>query len=89
MRTTITDAAQPREIIGTPLPRVIEKDRDRLHPAHLTFIAASPLCLVATSASDGTCDVSPKGDRPASSTCSTTGRWRCLSVRATVEPTAT
>ncbi len=62
MRTTITDAAQLREVIGTPLPRVVHKDRDRLHPEHLAFLAASPLCLVATSASDGTCDVSPKGD---------------------------
>lgn len=62
MRTTITDAAQLREIIGTPLPRAVEKDRDRLHPEHLAFLAASPFCLVSTSASDGTCDVSPKGD---------------------------
>jgi PPOX class probable FMN-dependent enzyme len=62
MRTTITDAAQLREIIGTPLPRAVQKDRDRLHPEHLAFLAASPFCLVSTSASDGTCDVSPKGD---------------------------
>ncbi len=62
MRTTITDAAQLREIIGTPLQRVVEKDRDRLHPEHRAFIAASPFCLVSTSAADGTCDVSPKGD---------------------------
>jgi PPOX class probable FMN-dependent enzyme len=62
MRTTITDAAQLREIIGTPMQRALEKDRDRLHPEHLAFIAASPFCLVSTSAADGTCDVSPKGD---------------------------
>jgi hypothetical protein len=61
-RTTITNAANLREIIGTPLPRVVAKDRDRLHPEHQAFLAASPFCLVATSASDGTCDVSPKGD---------------------------
>lgn len=62
MRTTITDAEQLREILGTPLPRVVEKDRDRLHPEHVAFLAASPFCLVSTSASDGSCDVSPKGD---------------------------
>lgn len=64
MRTTITSAAQLREIIGTPLPRVVEKDRDRLDPEHRSFIAASPFCLVSTSGADGTCDVSPKGDPP-------------------------
>ena len=52
-RTTITDAAKLRGIIGTPLPRVVEKDRDRLHPEHLAFLGASPFCLVSTSASDG------------------------------------
>jgi hypothetical protein len=62
MRTPITDATQLREIIGTPLPRVVDKDRDRLYAEHLAFLSASPFCLVATSAGDGTCDVSPKGD---------------------------
>ena len=28
------------------------------------WLAASPFCLVATSAADGSCDVSPKGDPP-------------------------
>jgi len=28
------------------------------------WLALSPFCLIATSASDGTCDVSPKGDPP-------------------------
>ncbi len=64
MRTTITSAAQLREIIGTPTPRTATKDRDRLDDEHLAFIAASPFCLVATSGADGTCDVSPKGDPP-------------------------
>lgn len=29
---------------------------------HAAWLEASPLCLVATSGRDGTCDVSPKGD---------------------------
>jgi PPOX class probable FMN-dependent enzyme len=62
MRTTIDDVDQLREILGTPLSRVIAKDRDRLHPEHLAFLSASPFCLVATSSPDGSCDVSPKGD---------------------------
>lgn len=64
MRATITDVAELREILGTPLPRVLAKDRDRLHPEHLAFLAASPFCLLATSGADGSCDVSPKGDPP-------------------------
>ncbi|RLV54741.1 pyridoxamine 5'-phosphate oxidase family protein [Aeromicrobium phragmitis] len=58
----ITDEHELREILGVPLPRAAAKDRDRLHPAHLDWLAASPFCLVATSGADGSCDVSPKGD---------------------------
>jgi PPOX class probable FMN-dependent enzyme len=53
-----------REVIGTPLPRVAGKDRTVLHEYDRQWLAASPFCLLATSASDGTCDVSPKGDPP-------------------------
>ena len=35
-----------------------------LHDLDRQWLAASPFCLVATSAPDGTCDVSPKGDPP-------------------------
>jgi PPOX class probable FMN-dependent enzyme len=31
---------------------------------HRAWIARSPFCLISTSAADGTCDVSPKGDPP-------------------------
>ncbi|MFD1858632.1 pyridoxamine 5'-phosphate oxidase family protein [Aeromicrobium camelliae] len=58
----ITDEQELREILGVPLPRAAAKDRDRLHPEHRDWLAASPFCLVATSAPDGSCDVSPKGD---------------------------
>ncbi len=58
----ISSADELRDLLGTPLPRVVAKDRDRLHPVHLDFLRAAPLCLVATSGRDGTCDVSPKGD---------------------------
>lgn len=54
--------AELRELVGEPLPRVAEKSRDRLEELDRAWVAASPLCLVATSAADGTCDVSPKGD---------------------------
>ncbi|TXL57326.1 pyridoxamine 5'-phosphate oxidase family protein [Aeromicrobium terrae] len=62
--STIRDLAALTAVLGEPLPRVLAKDRDRLHPEHQAFIAASPFCAVSTSAADGTCDVSPKGDPP-------------------------
>lgn len=61
----ITSVERLRELLGgPPLPRVAAKARDRLHPMHRRWLAASPFCLVATSAEDGSCDVSPKGDPP-------------------------
>jgi PPOX class probable FMN-dependent enzyme len=60
----ITTEVQLRELLGTPLPRVATKDRPCLDDVHRQWLAASPFCLIATSAADGTCDVSPKGDPP-------------------------
>lgn len=60
----VTSAEELRAILGTPLRRVAEKDRPRLHELDRQWLAASPLCLLASSAADGTCDVSPKGDPP-------------------------
>jgi PPOX class probable FMN-dependent enzyme len=51
-------------LLGEPLPRVRDKVRPSLHQLDREWIAASPFCLVATSAPDGSCDVSPKGDPP-------------------------
>jgi PPOX class probable FMN-dependent enzyme len=60
----ITSDAELTALVGTPLRRVAEKVRPALHPVDREFLARSPLCLVATSAADGSCDVSPKGDPP-------------------------
>ena len=60
----ISSEAELRELLGTPAPRVITKERTRLHERDIEWLAASPFCLVATSGADGTCDVSPKGDPP-------------------------
>jgi PPOX class probable FMN-dependent enzyme len=60
----ITDEAELRALLGQPIPRVAHKVRRRLHDLDRQWLAASPFCLVATSAVDGTCDVSPKGDPP-------------------------
>ena len=58
----VTTEAELSEVLGVPLPRVKAKDRDRLHWLDRDWLAQSPFCLVATSAADGSCDVSPKGD---------------------------
>ncbi|MFI9721854.1 pyridoxamine 5'-phosphate oxidase family protein [Streptomyces sp. NPDC052396] len=58
----ITDPAELRALLGEPVPRVAHKERPRLHELDRQWLAHSPFCLVATSAADGSCDVSPKGD---------------------------
>ena len=60
----ITTEAELRELLGEPLPRVAAKDRPALDEIDRQWLAASPFCLVATAGSDGSCDVSPKGDPP-------------------------
>lgn len=56
--------AELRELLGEPAPAAWAKERRALHELDRRWLAASPFCLVATSAADGTCDVSPKGDPP-------------------------
>ncbi|HEU0104231.1 MAG TPA: pyridoxamine 5'-phosphate oxidase family protein [Mycobacteriales bacterium] len=60
----IASEAELRSLLGEPLPRALAKERSRLHDLDRRWLAASPFCLVATSAADGSCDVSPKGDPP-------------------------
>jgi PPOX class probable FMN-dependent enzyme len=58
----ITTLGELIELVGEPVPRVANKARKSLHDVDRAWLAASPFCLVATAAQDGTCDVSPKGD---------------------------
>ena len=59
------DEAELRELLGgEPSAGAVRKERTALHDLDRQWLAASPFCLVATSAPDGTCDVSPKGDPP-------------------------
>ncbi|HEY5197932.1 MAG TPA: pyridoxamine 5'-phosphate oxidase family protein [Solirubrobacteraceae bacterium] len=62
--SVVADAGELRALVGSPVKRVAEKVRSTLHPLDREWLAASPFCLVATAAADGTCDVSPKGDPP-------------------------
>jgi uncharacterized protein len=64
--TDIGSAEELRTLVGSPSARTAHKERPRLHEHDRAWLAASPFFLVATSAADGTCDVSPKGDPPGS-----------------------
>jgi len=59
---TVADAAELRALLGPVAPRVRDKVRTSLTALDRDWLAASPFCLMATSADDGSCDVSPKGD---------------------------
>lgn len=61
-REEITSIAELQEVVGLPIPRVASKERPQLHEVDRRWIACSPFVMIATSAADGTCDVSPKGD---------------------------
>jgi PPOX class probable FMN-dependent enzyme len=58
----IESESELRALLGEVMPRAATKDRVRLHERDRQWLAASPFCLIATAAADGTCDVSPKGD---------------------------
>ena len=51
-----------RGLIGEPSDLVRSKIADRLNDLTRQFVERSPFLCLATSAADGTCDVSPKGD---------------------------
>jgi PPOX class probable FMN-dependent enzyme len=58
----ITTYDELHAVVPPPLPAVAGKVRKELHALDRQWLAVSPFCLVATSAADGSCDVSPKGD---------------------------
>jgi PPOX class probable FMN-dependent enzyme len=54
--------AELREFVREPHRAVVEKDTDHIDPESRRFIEASPLFFLASTAADGTCDLSPRGD---------------------------
>lgn len=58
----ITSYDELREVVPEPLQHAADKTRKELHELDRQWLAESPFCLIATSAADGSCDVSPKGD---------------------------
>jgi PPOX class probable FMN-dependent enzyme len=60
----IRDEAELRAFLGEPSELVRAKVADRLDDLTRQFVDRAPFVLLATSAPDGTCDVSPRGDPP-------------------------
>ena len=60
----ITSAEELRALTGEADPVVYRKATAVLGPLEREWLAHSPLCLLATSAADGTCDVSRGGYPP-------------------------
>lgn len=58
----LSTEAQLRELLGNPTAVVRQKVASRLNPLTRQFIERSPFLCLATSAADGSCDVSPRGD---------------------------
>ncbi|MBM2615943.1 pyridoxamine 5'-phosphate oxidase family protein [Actinoplanes sp. LDG1-06] len=62
MTRVIGTEAELREFVAAPPRFIAEKGIDHIDPESRRFIELSPFFLLATSAGDGTCDVSPRGD---------------------------
>ena len=52
------------DLLGTPNERAANKGRPALLDVDRAWLASTPFCVMATSAPDGSCDASPKGDPP-------------------------
>ena len=63
VRSAITDEASLRAVIGgEPQAVVVSKISSRLNDLTRQFVERAPFVCLATSAPDGSCDVSPRGD---------------------------
>ena len=58
----ITTEAELRDLIGSPQELVVSKIAPKLNDLTRQFVERSPFMCLATSAPDGSCDVSPRGD---------------------------
>lgn len=62
--STISSIGELRELYRQPSDRVKAKKSGTVGPETIARLAASPFVLLATSSSDGACDVSPRGGPP-------------------------
>ena len=61
-RMRITDAAEVRAILGTPLPNQARKVIDHIDEHCRAWIARTPFIVISSIGAGGAMDVSPKGD---------------------------
>jgi PPOX class probable FMN-dependent enzyme len=61
-RNVITSEQELRDLMGEAAPMSIQKETTYLTDECVKFIERSPFMLLATSGSNGSCDVAPKGD---------------------------
>lgn len=71
---TVSSEAELRELVREPHRSIAEKSIDRVDEQSRLFLAASPFFLLATTSSDGSQDVSPRGDPPGSVLVEDAGR---------------
>jgi len=64
MKTSISDRAELRAVVGEPLPHIANKERPSLDKHCRRFIELSPFLAIGTIGADGHLDVSPRGDPP-------------------------
>ena len=60
----LTSLDDLRRVIGEPKPTTRAKILDALDEQSIAFLERCPFALLATTAADGTVEVSPKGDEP-------------------------
>jgi PPOX class probable FMN-dependent enzyme len=60
----IADKKELHDLYGEPLERAVKKQLDHIDQHCRAFIALSPFVVLASSAPDGSCDASPRGDAP-------------------------
>ena len=60
----VRSEAELRALVPEPTPMAYRKQIDRLDEHCHELIAAAPILFLATSAPDGSCDVSPSGGPP-------------------------
>ena len=60
--TTVDSVDTLVGLLGEAAPRARDKGRPALLDVDRRWLAATPFCVLATAAEDGTCDASPKGD---------------------------
>lgn len=65
-RHVITSEDDLREIIGNPRQLILDKVTPYVTPLVQEFVEKSPYFLLASSAADGSCDCTPRGDPPGS-----------------------